>query len=170
MKHALLALLVACFVSLPQPSAAIRIPGILPCLPGVPRIPFVPCYETPPLPPLKEPAECWTPLEKLAPCAGFLTNSSVTSALGACCDGYQYVLDYAAICFCHYSNGDIAKIIPGPLNSTRVFGLSGACGSTLRLEAFITECNSKSYTICMHPKLYLLLRKLYCETISKDIL
>lgn len=153
-KHVLIALLVACFAVSLQPSAAIRIPAIVPCLPGVPRIPFVPCYETPPLPPLKEPTECWSPLEKLTACAGFFTNPSVSSPPGACCDGYQFVVDHAAVCFCHYSNGDIGKIIPGPLNSTRMFALSTACGSVIRLEAF-SDCDSKSYTnYKLHLKLY----------------
>ncbi|CAN6335839.1 unnamed protein product [Urochloa humidicola] len=138
----LIALLVALAAvsALQQPSAeAIRIPPMIACTPDLPK--FIPCYEPQPL--RGPPAECWTPLSKLKPCAGFLTaNSSVSSALGACCDGFQDVVDYAAICFCHYSNGDIGKIIPGTLNSTRLFGLSTACGSVARLEAFI-DCDSK---------------------------
>ncbi|CAL4903851.1 unnamed protein product [Urochloa decumbens] len=133
---ALIAFLIA-FAALQQPSAeAIRVPPMIACTPGLPK--FIPCYDPPPL--RGPPAECWTPLSKLAPCAGFLTaDSSVSSA---CCDGFQYMVDYAAICFCHYSNGDIGKIVPGTLNSTRLFGLSGACGSVVRLEAF-TDCDSK---------------------------
>ncbi|CAL4896454.1 unnamed protein product [Urochloa decumbens] len=136
----LVALLVAlAFVSaLQQPSAeAIRIPPVVACTPGLPK--FIPCYEPKPL--RGPPAECWTPLSKLAPCAGFLTASD-SSVSSACCDGFKYMVDYAAICFCHYSNGDIGKIVPGTLNSTRLFGLSGACGSVVRLEAF-TDCDSK---------------------------
>ncbi|CAN6330787.1 unnamed protein product [Urochloa humidicola] len=130
---ALIAFLIA-FAALQQPSAAIRIPPMIACTPDLPK--FIPCYDPPPL--RGPPAECWTPLSKLAPCAGFLTgNSSVSSA---CCDGFQYMVDYAALCFCHYSNGDIGEIIPGTINSTRLFGLSTACGSVARLEAF-TDCS-----------------------------
>ncbi|KAF8762879.1 hypothetical protein HU200_008970 [Digitaria exilis] len=80
-KSLLIALLVALAISL-QPSAAfeIRIPPF-PCIPGLPDIWFIPCYNATPAPPMKEITECWTPVMKMMPCAGFLTNASIHGGL-----------------------------------------------------------------------------------------
>ncbi|CAN6219399.1 unnamed protein product [Urochloa humidicola] len=142
-KRVLIAVLIAFALAAasPQPSVAFSIPPIIPCLRGLPRIPFLPCREPEPLPPQKLPTECWPPLMKLAtPCAGFLTNSTVPAPPSACCDGYQSVIDDAGICLCHVGNGDIHKLLPAPLNLTRMFEVPQACGNAVGLKAF-TDCN-----------------------------
>ncbi|KAJ1260738.1 hypothetical protein BS78_10G255500 [Paspalum vaginatum] len=123
--------------SLLQPSAAFMIP----CIPFLPKIPFLPCYQPPPDPPLKEVTECWTPLMKMMPCAAFLTNASVTEPSPACCTGFSSVADDGGtICFCHVGNGDVAKLLPAPMNSTRMFSLPVICNFNLRLEP-LAHCN-----------------------------
>lgn len=145
-----IALLVAAFAVSLQSSTAIRIPPLIPCIPGLPKIPFIPCYEvepSPPPPPLKTPSECRTPLMKLMPCAGYLTNASVSKPPSACCKGFDSICNSGeAICFCHVGNGDIGQLLPAPLNIARIFRLTADCGIDLRLEPY-AECNSKSYTL-----------------------
>ncbi|CAL5061916.1 unnamed protein product [Urochloa decumbens] len=139
-KKFLIALLVAFAISL-QPSAAIRIPPLFPCIPFLPKIPFLPCYQPPPEPPVKDITECWTPLMKMMPCTGFLTNASVTEAPSACCKGFSSVADDGgAICYCHIGNGDVAKLLPAPMNFTRMYSLPRLCHVIIRLEAF-AHCN-----------------------------
>ncbi|KAF8664276.1 hypothetical protein HU200_054821 [Digitaria exilis] len=136
-NNLLIALLVALAISL-QPSAAfeIRIPPF-PCIPGLPDIWFIPCYNATPAPPMKEITECWTPVMKMMPCAGFLTNASITEASSDCCKGFKSVPDGgAAICYCHIGNGDIAKLLPGTLNFTRLYSLPKVCHDIVGLEAY----------------------------------
>jgi hypothetical protein len=155
-KSFLIALLVAALaVSLHlQPSAAIRIPALIPCIPGLPKIPFIPCYDVEPSPlppPLKTPSECRTPLMKLMPCAGYLTNASVSKPPSACCQGFDSIVnsgDGEGICLCHVGNGDIGQLLPAPLNIARIFRLTPDCDNDIRLEEF-AECNSKSYTLIL---------------------
>lgn len=75
---ALLFAVVAAPCILQPSSAAFSFPPIFPCIPGFPRIPLFPCIEPPPLP--APPTECRSHLMKMMPCAGYLTNSSVTGA------------------------------------------------------------------------------------------
>lgn len=143
-KSFVIALLVAFAAVSLQPSSAIRIPPLIPCIPGLPKIPFIPCYEPPPSPPLKGPPECRTPLMKMMPCAGYLTNASVSKPPSACCEGFDSIGNSGeGICFCHVGNGDIGQLFSAPLNISRLFRLTPTCGLDLRLEPF-AECNSKS--------------------------
>nr|CAB3458461.1 unnamed protein product [Digitaria exilis] len=122
-KSLLIALLVALATSL-QPSVAfeIRIPPF-PCIPGLPR------YDPPP----KQVTECWTPLMKMMLCAGFLTNNSITEVSSDCCKGFKSVPDDGgAICYCHIVNGDIAKLLPAPMNFTRLHSLPKRNGMVCR--------------------------------------
>ena len=139
-------LLVALAVASP-PAAAFSFPAILPCLPFLPRIPLFPCVEPKPLD--LGPKECRTPLLKMMPCAGFLTNSSVTAPSRACCDGFSAIgMDGEAICYCRLVNGDIQQLLPAPMNFTRMFSLTDACGiNYFGLDALPEHCASKSSCI-----------------------
>ncbi|KAL6639216.1 hypothetical protein ACP70R_022946 [Stipagrostis hirtigluma subsp. patula] len=110
------------------------------CIPGVPRLPFLPPCP-PPSPPsapspssapsAKAPAECGTPLKGLMPCAGFLTNASVTAPGGACCDGLKAVVKDASVCFCHITNGDFSRLLPAPMLRLRMLQLPRVCGAAV---------------------------------------
>ncbi|KAL6880688.1 hypothetical protein ACP4OV_012253 [Aristida adscensionis] len=131
----------------PAPAAALpkfSLPPLISCIPFLPQIPFLPCYSIWPTPAPPRPAltECWSPLAELTPCAGYLSKNSVVPVPPpACCDGLNDVVNYAAICFCHYSNGDVANVLKVPLNLTRAFELPPACNSFARLEGF-ANCSS----------------------------
>ncbi|KAJ1274524.1 hypothetical protein BS78_05G069000 [Paspalum vaginatum] len=85
--------------------------------------------------------EYWTPLTKMMPCAGFLTDASISEPLLACCTGFGSVTDDGgAICFCHVGNGDVANLLPAPMNSTSMFSLPVVCDFNLRLKPF-ARCN-----------------------------
>ncbi|KAJ1260742.1 hypothetical protein BS78_10G255700 [Paspalum vaginatum] len=75
------------------------------------------------------------------PCAGFLTDASVSEPSPACCRGLRSVADDGGtICFCNVGNGDVAKLLPAPMNSTRMFSLPVLCNFNLRLEP-LAHCN-----------------------------
>lgn len=139
-------LLVAFAVATPS-AAAFSFPAILPCLPFLPRIPLFPCVEPAPLD--VGPTECRTPLLKMMPCAGFLTDSSVTAPSSACCEGFSAVgMDGAAICYCRLVNGDIQQLLPAPMNFTRMFSLTDECGiHYFGLDALAKHCDGKSLSI-----------------------
>jgi hypothetical protein len=116
--------------------------SLLPCVPGIPRW-LLPCYKLLPPSPLHEPTECRSPLTTLvSPCGEYLTNASVSSPPGECCDRYKDVVNRAGICLCHIANGDIGKLLPAPLNFTQLFAIPRACSNNVRLRAF-SHCNSK---------------------------
>ncbi|RCV14336.1 hypothetical protein SETIT_2G417400v2 [Setaria italica] len=128
-----IALLVA--LAAATPSAAFSFPPILPCIPGLPRIPLFPCVEPPPLKPVPE---CLTPLMNMVPaCTAFLTDDAdVTAPPAACCEGFREVSHMgAAICYCYVANGDIGRLLPAPMNFTRMYSLSIVCGSNFELKA-----------------------------------
>ncbi|XP_066398225.1 non-specific lipid transfer protein GPI-anchored 11-like [Miscanthus floridulus] len=127
----------------PSPSAAFSFPPIVPCIPGLPRIPLFPCYEPPPQPaPPKEPTECRSHLMNMMPCAGFLTNTSVTAPSATCCDGFTRVAhEGAAICYCRVVNGDIGQLFPAPMNFTRMFALDTVCSAPFQLRALAKHCD-----------------------------
>ncbi|WVZ66930.1 hypothetical protein U9M48_016083 [Paspalum notatum var. saurae] len=142
----LIAMLIVIAVATPslQPSAAFSlIPPIFPCIPGLPRIPLLPCVEPSPV---KKPTECRSHLMKMMPCAGYLTNSSVTVPPSTCCEGFNQVShDGAAICYCHVANGDINQLLPSPMNSTRMLSLATECRMNLHMEALVQNCNRTPY-------------------------
>ncbi|KAL6657714.1 hypothetical protein ACP70R_005494 [Stipagrostis hirtigluma subsp. patula] len=164
-SHILIALLVAFAVVSPaaqatrahgEAAAAAPAPGeavlhlsatpLIPLIPCsmVPDIPFLKdvlhliCYDDKPTPP---PKPCRPLLMGVAkPCGAFLTNNaSVPAPPTGCCDGYSAVVDQELDCICRIANGDIAQLLPAPVNMTRVFALSDACGSPLTLKYF-THC------------------------------
>ncbi|CAN6176498.1 unnamed protein product [Urochloa humidicola] len=136
----LVALLVAFAAATPS-AMAFSFPAILPCIPFLPRIPLFPCVEPPPL---KQVTECLTPLMNMVPpCTGFLTNSSVTEPPTSCCEGVKEVSHLeAAICYCHVANGDIQKLLPAPVNTTRMLSITTECGMNIRLEALAKDCDT----------------------------
>ncbi|CAN6219789.1 unnamed protein product [Urochloa humidicola] len=137
------ALLVAFAAATPS-AMAFSFPAILPCIPFLPQIPLFPCVEPPPP---KQVTECLTPLMNMVPpCTGFLTNSSVTEPpTTSCCEGFREVSHQeAAICYCHVANGDIQKLLPAPMNFTRMFSLSTVCGMAFELKALNEHCAGKS--------------------------
>ncbi|KAG0546146.1 hypothetical protein BDA96_02G422700 [Sorghum bicolor] len=136
----LLAVVAAPWLVQPSSAAAFSFPPIFPCIPGFPRIPLFPCVEPPPLP--APPTECRSHLMKMMPCAGYLTNSSVTVPPSACCDGFSQVsADLAAICFCHVANGDIQQLLPAPMIFKRMLAITDQCGVNLRMEALVQHCD-----------------------------
>ncbi|KAJ1260741.1 hypothetical protein BS78_10G255700 [Paspalum vaginatum] len=81
------------------------------------------------------------------PCAGFLTDASVSEPSPACCRGLRSVADDGGtICFCNVGNGDVAKLLPAPMNSTRMFSLPVLCNFNLRLEP-LAHCNRKPFDL-----------------------
>ena len=60
------------------------VPALLPCPPLFPKIPLIPCHEVP-SPPRPEVRQCRPSLEKLMPCAGFLTDRRVFAPPAECC-------------------------------------------------------------------------------------
>ncbi|KAL6855987.1 hypothetical protein ACP4OV_018789 [Aristida adscensionis] len=133
-----------------NPSSATLLP-LIPCS-LLPDIPFLRdifhliCYD--PTPP---PKPCRPALAAMAaPCAAFLTagaNATPAAPPRACCDGYFGVINDEPLCLCHIGNGDIAQLLPAPVNMTRVFALPRPCGSALRLEDFAT-CEDRMVLRC----------------------
>ncbi|KAF8668983.1 hypothetical protein HU200_052195 [Digitaria exilis] len=125
------------------PSAAFSLlPPIFPCVSWLPRIPLLPCVEPEPFP--AEATDCLPHVMKMVPaCTGFLTNSSVTAPPSTCCDGYHAVLDNGGgICYCHMVNRDIQKLLPAPMNVTRMLSLPEDCGLGYTLDALAKNCGS----------------------------
>ncbi|XBJ28091.1 hypothetical protein VPH35_005247 [Triticum aestivum] len=89
----------------------------LPQIPGMPHIPLP--TRSPPPPP---PKECLMPLTAMIPCMDYLTNITVFSPPGACCDGLKSVISSAPICLCHglNNNGGMSKLFPKPIDPIRM--------------------------------------------------
>jgi hypothetical protein len=85
-------------------------------------------------------------LEKLMPCAGFLTDSSVFAPPAECCAAFDpFYEDAAALpCLCHLIDGDIAELLPAPLNRRRIVPLLIACDFKIRPNTFSDVCNALS--------------------------
>ncbi|CAN6203787.1 unnamed protein product [Urochloa humidicola] len=119
------------------------IPAILPCPPLFPKIPLIPCYESP-SPPPPEVKECRPSLEKLMPCAGFLTNGSVFAPPSECCAALDPFYEDKAVlaCLCHLTNGDIGELLPAALNRRRIVPLLIACDFQIAPNALSDVCNT----------------------------
>ncbi|KAL6656845.1 hypothetical protein ACP70R_004625 [Stipagrostis hirtigluma subsp. patula] len=142
----------------PAPGEAVLHLSATPLIPLIPcsMVPDIPiikdilrliCYDDkptpPPAPPSPPPKSCRAPLVGMTkPCGAFLTtNASASAPPAGCCDGYLAVISQEAVCICRIANGDIAKLLPAPVNMTRVFALPKACGSPIHLETF-TNCEA----------------------------
>lgn len=121
------------------------IPALLPCPPLFPKIPLIPCYKVP-SPPPPEVKECRSSLKKLMPCAGFLTDKSVFAPPTECCAALDSFYEDGAVlaCLCHLTNGDIAQILPAPLNRRRAVPLLISCDFKISPNKFYDVCNTLS--------------------------
>jgi hypothetical protein len=63
-----------------------------------------------------QPTECMTPLAGMLPCTDYLTNITVLTPPGECCDGLRSVIRDAPICLCHGMNGDMDQFLPKPVD------------------------------------------------------
>jgi hypothetical protein len=140
----LLAAVTLVAVATAQSSAANDQPSHLPpypCVPGVQRPPWLPPCPAPP----PQPAECYTSVSGLMPCADFLTNASVLAPVAACCDGFRSLVTGAPICICHVVNGDIGKLLPAPMLRLRMMQLPRMCRVPFP-RVILPQC-SKSCTL-----------------------
>lgn len=87
------------------------------------------------LPP--QPRECRPWLERMMPCASFLTNTSVYAPEPTCCDGFNamFTLD-TVTCLCHVVNGDIDQLLPAPMHHMRMEELFSVCGHDVPVDLF----------------------------------
>ncbi|XP_044447352.1 non-specific lipid transfer protein GPI-anchored 29-like [Triticum aestivum] len=111
----------------------------LPQIPGMPHIPLP--TRSPPPPP---PKECLTPLTAMIPCMDYLTNITVFSPPGACCDGLKSVISSAPICLCHglNNNGGMSKLFPKPIDPIRMLILPARCGAMIPFQT-IFSCGTQ---------------------------
>jgi hypothetical protein len=93
-------------------------------------------------PPPPQPTECMTPLAGMLPCTDYLTNITVLTPPGECCDGLKSVIGDAPICLCHGMNGDMNQFLPKPVDPIRMLILPLACGTMLPLQTLFA-CNCK---------------------------
>ncbi|CAD6254008.1 unnamed protein product [Miscanthus lutarioriparius] len=98
-------------------------------------------FSPPPPPQPPQPAECMTPLAGMLPCTDDLTNITVLTSPGECCDGLKSIIRDAPICHCHGMNGDMNQFLPKPVDPIRMLILPLACGTMLPLQTLFA-CNS----------------------------
>jgi hypothetical protein len=89
-----------------------------------------------------QPTNCLTPLMGMMPCVDYLTNLTVFTPPGACCDGLKSIINDAPICLCHSLNGDLNTFISKPINPIRMLIMPLVCGAMLPLRT-ILSCNGK---------------------------
>ncbi|TKW26604.1 hypothetical protein SEVIR_3G200900v4 [Setaria viridis] len=103
---------------------------------------------TSPSPPA--PAECMTPLSAMMPCTDYLTNMTVLTPPGECCDGLKTIIRDAPICLCHGMNGGLNQFLPKPVDPLRMNVLPLACGTVLPIQTLFM-CNSNQVPPIMPP-------------------
>ncbi|KAK3138417.1 hypothetical protein QOZ80_5AG0368730 [Eleusine coracana subsp. coracana] len=102
-------------------------------------------------PPAAQPTECMTPLIGLMPCTDYLTNLTVLTPPGECCDGLKKVISDAPICLCHGMNGgDLNSFLPKPIDPVRMTVLPLACGTVLPLQTLLM-CSSSQVPPILPP-------------------
>ncbi|KAJ1290171.1 hypothetical protein BS78_02G223100 [Paspalum vaginatum] len=101
-------------------------------------------------PPPPQPTECMTPLVGMLPCTDYLTNVTVLTPPGECCDGLTSIIRDAPICLCHGMNGDLNKFLPKPVDPVRMTVLPLACGTMLPIQTLFS-CNSGQVPPIMPP-------------------
>uniref|UniRef100_A0A8I6WST4 Bifunctional inhibitor/plant lipid transfer protein/seed storage helical domain-containing protein n=1 Tax=Hordeum vulgare subsp. vulgare TaxID=112509 RepID=A0A8I6WST4_HORVV len=112
------------------------LPG-LPPLAGLPALPPSPGFPgmagTQPSPsPSQQPAitSCLGPLILVAPCARYLTNSSVRAPPRTCCDGLRSLVGGGnRICLCHAIMGDLGTFAGGTIDQLRMLVLPLTCST-----------------------------------------
>ncbi|XP_066367932.1 non-specific lipid transfer protein GPI-anchored 4-like [Miscanthus floridulus] len=97
-----------------------------------------------------QPTECMTPLAGMLLCTDYLTNITVLTPPGECCDGLKSVIRDAPICLCHGMNGDMNQFLPKPVDPIRMLILPLACGTMLPLQTLFA-CNSQQVPPIMPP-------------------
>ena len=90
-----------------------------------------------------------TPLVGMLPCTDYLTNITVLTPPGECCDGLKSVIRDAPICLCHGMNGDMNQFLPKPVDPIRMLILPLACGTVLPLQTLFA-CNCKLLQCLSH--------------------
>ncbi|TKW29766.1 hypothetical protein SEVIR_3G417240v4 [Setaria viridis] len=103
---------------------------------------------TSPSPPA--PAECMTPLSAMMPCTDYLTNMTVLTPPGQCCDGLKTIIRDAPICLCHGMTGGLNQFLPKPVDHLRMTALPLACGTVLPIQTLFM-CNSNQVPPIMPP-------------------
>ncbi|KAJ1279987.1 hypothetical protein BS78_04G197700 [Paspalum vaginatum] len=101
-------------------------------------------------PPPPQPTECMTSLVGMLPCMDYLTNITVLTPPGQCCDGLKSIIKDAPICLCHGMNGDMNKFLPKPVDPVRMMILPLTCGTTLPIQTLFM-CNSQQVPPIMPP-------------------
>ena len=82
----------------------------------------------------------------MTPCLDFLTDASVPAPSSTCCRGLESLVDGAAVCLCHATNGDIDNLMPANTDFTRVADLPATCGVALPVET-LSKCQSELTTV-----------------------
>ena len=103
-------------------------------------------FSSPPPPAQPQPEECMTPLVGMLPCTDYLTNNTVLTPPGECCDGLKSVIRDAPICLCHGMNGGMNQFLPRPVDPIRMTILPLACGTMLPIQTLFA-CNCKLITM-----------------------
>ncbi|CAN6337229.1 unnamed protein product [Urochloa humidicola] len=101
-------------------------------------------------PPPPPPAECMTPLAAMMPCTDYLTNITVLTPPGECCDGLRGVIRDAPICLCHGMNGGMNQFLPSPVDPLRMALLPLVCGTMMPIQTLLM-CNSNQVPPIMPP-------------------
>ncbi|CAL5095569.1 unnamed protein product [Urochloa decumbens] len=101
-------------------------------------------------PPPPPPAECMTPLSAVVPCMDYLTNITVLTPPGECCDGLKGVIRDAPICLCHGMNGGMNQFLPSPVDPLRMAVLPLVCGTIMPIQTLLM-CNSNQVPPIMPP-------------------
>ncbi|CAN6332578.1 unnamed protein product [Urochloa humidicola] len=101
-------------------------------------------------PPPPPPAECMTPLSAAMPCMDYLTNITVLTPPGECCDGIKAVIRDAPICLCHGMNGGMNQFLPNPVDPLRMAVLPLVCGTMMPIQTLLM-CNSNQVPPIMLP-------------------
>ncbi|CAN6327787.1 unnamed protein product [Urochloa humidicola] len=101
-------------------------------------------------PPPPPPAECMTPLSAAMPCMDYLTNITVLTPPGECCDGIKGIIREAPICLCHGMNGGMNQFLPNPVDPLRMAVLPLVCGTMMPIQTLLM-CNSNQVPPIMPP-------------------
>ncbi|CAN6346355.1 unnamed protein product [Urochloa humidicola] len=101
-------------------------------------------------PPPPPPPECMTPLSAAMPCMDYLTNITVLTPPGECCDGIKGIIREAPICLCHGMNGGMNQFLPNPVDPLRMAVLPLVCGTMMPIQTLLM-CNSNQVPPIMPP-------------------
>ncbi|XP_004963266.2 non-specific lipid-transfer protein-like protein At2g13820 [Setaria italica] len=86
----------------------------------------------------------------MMPCTDYLTNMTVLTPPGQCCDGLKTIIRDAPICLCHGMTGGLNQFLPKPVDHLRMTALPLACGTVLPIQTLFM-CNSNQVPPIMPP-------------------